>query len=206
MRQLLRFTGILLFAVAILVPSVVSAQKTLRQKMADDFCTELNKQNLPDTYDDKAMQQIGLVILPVVGKYKDQIKKEMGLEMMSQEDFQKVGEIIGQEAVLTCPKFQKMMTKMTEGQTSEVKMLSTVNGTFLGVATSGNFNYLRIKGSDGRETKVWWFQFFQGADLLANPAALKDKAVSLSVLEEEVYEPTLKDYVKIKVAKSFTVK
>jgi hypothetical protein len=206
MRQLLRNSTLLLLFSALLLPGFVSAQKTLRQKMADDFCTELTKQNLPDTYDEKSMEQIGLVILPVVGKYKDQIKKEMGLEMTTQEDFQKVGEMIGQEAVLTCPKFQKMMTKMTEGQSSEVKMLSTVNGTFLGVATSGNFNYLRIKGADGREVKVWWFQFFQGADLLANPAALKDKAVTLSVLEEEVYEPTLKDYVKIKVAKSLTVK
>lgn len=174
--------------------------------MADDFCTELTKQNLPDTYDEKAMQQVSLLIFPVVGKYKDQIKKEMGLEMNSQEDYQKVGEIVMQEALPVCPKLQKMATKIAEGQSSEVKILSTVNGTFLGVATSGNFSYLRIKGSDGREIKVWWFQFFQGADLLANPAALKDKAVTLSVVEEEVYEPTLKDYVKIKVAKSLAVK
>lgn len=205
MRHLLRNAGFTVLFCAVLFPGL-SAQKTLRQKMADDFCAELTKQDLPDTWDDKTMEKIGLVILPVVGKYKEQIKKEMGLEMVSQEDYQKVGEIIGQEAALNCPKFQKMVNQMVNDQTSEVKMLSTVTGTFQGLATSGNFSYLRIKGSDGRETKVWWFEFFQGSDLLANAAALKDKAVTISCVEQEVYEPTLKDYVKIKVAKSFALK
>ena len=185
------------------LPSQLLAQKTLRQKLSDEFCKELNKQDISETWDEKSMEKIGLVILPVVSKFKEEIKKEMGLEMTSQEDFQKVGEIIGAEAVINCPKFQKMMRQMSEGKKQEVKMLTTLEGTFLGVATSGNFSYLRIKGSDGRENKVWWFQFFPGSDQVAN---FKDKAVTLTCIEEEIYEPTLKDYVKIKIAQSIKLK
>lgn len=203
MQLFVRIFNLLALLCLFIFPQSAHAQKTLRQKMADEFCVELGKQDFSKVESDKLMEKIGLAILPVVGKYKDEIKKELNLDMTSQEDFQKVGEIIGSEAVLSCPKFKDVMTNLTSGPKQAVKMVTKVNGTYLGVGASGNFAYLRVKGADGRENKLWWLQYFPGSDELNS---FKDKMVSVSVVEEEYYEPTLKDYVKIKVVQSISLK
>lgn len=83
----------------------------------------------------------------------------------------------------------------------KVKSTTSLDGTFSALDTSGNFACLKVKGADGREQKIWWFEHFNGSDLLIkNPELLNNKKVTVTYVEREVYEPKLKDYVKIKVA------
>ncbi len=183
------------------LPMFASAQKTLAQRMADDFCKELDKQNIPDVWDESTMEKIGLAMIPLTTKYAEEFEKEYKISLETQEDFEEFGRVIGEEASKSCPKFKKMMESMVTSKVEEVKSTASLEGTFTGLDTSGSFACLKLKGDDGREQKIWWFEHFSGAELLTkNPASLNNKEVTVVYVEREVYEPKLKDYVKIKVA------
>jgi hypothetical protein len=93
------------------------------------------------------------------------------------------------------------MENMVESKVEEAKSTASLDGTFTGLDTSGSFACLKVKGTDGREQKIWWFEHFDGSETLTqNPASLNNKKVTVVYVEREVYEPKLKDYVKIKVA------
>jgi len=181
-------------------PLLSSAQKTLGQRMADDFCKELDKQNIPETWDESSMEKISLAMMPVATKYADEFKKEYGVELKTQKDFEEFGRIMGEEAGRSCPKFKKMMENMMSTKVEEVKSTTSFDGTFAGLDTSGSFAFFKVKGADGREQKIWWFEHFNGAELLTNSQTLANKKVTVVYVEREVYEPKVKDYVKIKVA------
>lgn len=182
------------------LPMFASAQKTLAQRMSDDFCEELDNQDI-DEWNEETMQKIGLALIPIATKYADEIKKEYGLEMKTEADYEQFGRIIGAEAAVSCPKFRKLMENMVTSKVEEAKSTASIDGTFIGLDTSGSFAFLKVKDEDGREQKIWWFEHFSGSDILTkNPTSLKNKEVSVVYVEREVYEPKLKDYVKIKVA------
>ncbi len=188
----------------LLAPGLVQAQKTLRQKMADEFCKELDKQDISDTWNEENQQKMGLAMIPVITKYSKEIKSELGIDLSSQDDYKKIGEIIGAEAGLSCPKFRKMMEKLvtTEAAPADLAM----EGTLVELDLTGSFAFFKVKDASGREQKIWWMEYFDGSeDLAKNLTTLRKKQVSITYTEREVYEPKLKDYIKIKVATSFAV-
>lgn len=181
-----------------LTPLAAFAQKTLGQKMADEFCNELEKQGVPDAWDESSMEKISLAMMPVATKYAEDFEKEYKIELKTQKDFEEFGRVVGEEAGKYCPKFKKMMESMMSSKVEEVKSTASLEGTFTGLDTSGSFAFFKVKGTDGREQKIWWFEHFTGSEMLGS--ALNNKKVAVVYVEREVYEPKLKDYVKIKVA------
>ena len=166
--------------------------------MADDFCKELDKQGVPDKWDESSMEKISFAMMPVATKYAEEFKKEYKVELKTQKDFDEFGRVVGEEAGKHCPKFKKMMESMMSTKVEEVKSTASLDGTFTGFDASGSFAFFKVKGADGREQKIWWFEHFSGAEQVNN--ALTNKKVTVVYVEREVYEPKLKDYVKIKVA------
>lgn len=185
----------------ILLPATIFAQKTLSERMAADFCKELDKQNIPEVWDESSMEKIGLAMMPVATKYAEEFEKEFGVELKTQKDFEEFGRVVGEEAGKSCPKFKKMMETMMNSKVEEAKSTTSLDGTFSGLDTSGSFAFLKVKGADGREQKIWWLEHFSGSEILTkNPESLNNKKVTVVYVEREVYEPKLKDYIKIKVA------
>jgi hypothetical protein len=202
MKITFKITNISLFlCIFFALPNLITAQKTLQQKLSADFCVELEKLKLSDEFNEENMQKIGLAMLPVITKYNEQIKKELGIAMESQEDYKKVGELIGQDAALTCPKFRKMTENMLENQIETNEATETLECTFVGIDNSGTVACIRVKEASGRELKIWWMEYFEGSDaLIKTPELMKNKKVSITYIEREIYEPKNKDYVKVKVA------
>ena len=195
----MKFSKVTLFAIFLaLTPITAFAQKTLGQRMAEDYCKELDKQGVPDKWDESSMEKISLAMMPIATKYAEEFEKEYKMELKTQKDFEKFGQVLGEEAGKYCPKFKKMMESMMSTKVEEVKSTASLDGTFVGLDTSGSFAFFKVKGADGREQKIWWFEHFNGAELLNT--TLNTKKVSVVYVEREVYEPKLKDYVKIKVA------
>jgi hypothetical protein len=195
----------ILIPLLLLSATCTQAQSSLQDKMADEFCVEFNKlKDLPATFDESAMQKISVAIIPVVARHKDEILKAFGNKLENQEDYQKIGELIGQVAVIRCPRFKEMMTTIVgETAQSKMKMLTTLQGTLTGVGSSGNFAYLKFKEADGKEIKIWWFEFFQGSENISSSIG---KAVVITCEDSEVYDPTRKEYVTIKVANKLKIK
>lgn len=195
----MKSSKVTLFAILlVLTPITTFAQKTLGQRMADDFCKELDKQGVPDEWNESSMEKISLAMMPIATKYAGEFEKEYKIELKTQKDIEEFGRVLGEEAGKYCPKFKKMMESMMSTKVEEVKSTASLDGTFVGLDTSGSFAFFKVKGADGREQKIWWFEHFNGAELLNN--TLNTKKVSVVYVEREVYEPKLKDYVKIKVA------
>jgi hypothetical protein len=57
----------------------------------------------------------------------------------------------------------------------------------------------------GRTEKLWWLEYFEGADGLVSKALLS-KNVTVRYIEKEVYSAALKDYIIIKVIIGITKK
>jgi hypothetical protein len=182
------------------IPNLLLAQKTLQQKMSADFCVELNKLKLSDDFNEENMQKLGMAMLPIFTKYAEEIEKELGIVLKTQDDYKKVGEIIGQDAALTCPKFKKMTENMVQNQLEKNEETESLEGTFIGMDNSGTLAILRVKDASGREQKILWMEYFEGSEtLIKTPELLKNKKVSITFTEREIYEPKIKDYVKVKV-------
>ena len=79
-----------------------------------------------------------------------------------------------------------------------------ITGTFQRIEEQ-LFSSLVIKTKAGKEEKLWWFQFFEGADeLIKKPAMLAKKNITVRYTVMEVYDSKLKEYRAIKVIKSLT--
>jgi hypothetical protein len=191
----------LVLALSLLLPSLAGAQQTLKQKLGADFCDALNKSGIDDTWSDANMEKIGMLMVPIAGKYSEQIKKELGLDMTTSEDFQKLGEIIGEEAGVNCPKFKRMIENMVDQSMEQAESYETFEATFVGLETSGNFAFFKVKDDKGREIKVWWLEYFPGSEeLQKDPAKFKGKKVLVGFYDRDWYSPTAKDYTSVKVA------
>jgi hypothetical protein len=185
----------------LIFPAILSAQKSLKERLAQEFCEELNKQEVPEVLDEAAMQQLGLAMVPTITKHLEEIKKEFGLDMDSQQSFEEIGRIIGAEAGISCPKFKKMMDEMMRPKIEETMNTVSFDGSFQSLDTSGSFAFFKVKDDSGREQKIWWLEYFAGSELLKKDAkSLKDKRIKVSYIEREVYEPRLQEYIKVKIA------
>lgn len=188
-----------------------TAKDSLAQLLGAAFCEALEKNPLPKNDYNAALSSISLLILPIINEHKTLIKKELGLQLVSKEDFRLVGEIIGAEAALTCPAFREWtIEQYTNGtlKTEPTEIIEEVpaenevmTGTFLGLGSDGSFTYLKLKGFDGRESKIWWFGYFEGSENLKDGGAVwNGKQISVEYYEAEIYSTVLQDYVKSKIA------
>ncbi|WP_276500876.1 hypothetical protein [Terrimonas pollutisoli] len=195
---------LLLTAFASILFQQVNAQdSTLTQKMTNNFCVEFSKKDF--TKFKGAEMEIGLLIMPIIEKYSKEIEKEWGLSTQNEEDYEKISRKIGQESARGCPKFVEFIKnnlseiKDSEEEEEEIK---SVSGVFQRIENN-LFSILVVKTKTGKEEKLWWFQFFDGSDLLIeNPAAFNRKNITVKYTEMEVYDPKLKDYRPIKVIQS----
>jgi len=198
----MRKYAIVLFLSALLSFSgktMAQQDTTLAQKISREFCEEFSKKDFA-RFSGSEME-IGLIILPIVLKYKNEIEKEWKLSPDNEEDFEKIGERVGAEAALTCPKFQEFIRSNLSEITAmdEDKELKSVSGTLQRIEENF-FQVLTVKTKSGKEERLWWFQFFEGSEeLLDNPNKLLKKNIKIKYTEMEVYDPKLKDYRKIKV-------
>ena len=59
---------------------------------------------------------------------------------------------------------------------------------------------MQVKNADGKIEKIWWMEYFEGANNLLSGKIKINKTISVHYVEREIYNGRLKDYVKIKVA------
>ncbi len=193
---------------AFLVPFTLLAQKdsTLEQRIGRSFCVEFQKIDKEKLKSKSWDVELGLTILPLIQQYKDDIKKEWGLSADDEGGFEKIGEKIGQVAAMNCPAFQEFVMNNID----KIKDMDdedeerNVSGQFIRLE-QGLFSYIVIKAKNGKEEKLWWFEYFKGADeLLAGLNDWKNKPVTFTYRESEVFDATLKEYRKIKIITGVT--
>ena len=194
------FNARLLLLIAFILSSTASfAQKetsAFDKKIIKEFCDEFTKA-APSLNKENIEMQVGLIILPIMTKYEEEIKKEWNLEITSQTDMEKVGYKIGQLGATQCPSFRSFMIDNLSTIVDN-KMLK-VDGKLLKIEGQP-FSYLVVQNSAGKTEKIYWLEFFEGAEKLSGTSNLLNKVVTVEYKEIEVYDATNKEYKKIKVA------
>ena len=119
-----------------------------------------------------------------------------------------------------CPAFTKIATAMMENDDydtmqmempmqmqSKVETAQSINGVVTKVEEK-DFTYITVKTAAGRELTFLYYEYVPGSDEWIKDAVnkLKNKTVSLSYVETEVYQPKFKQFMNVKAIKTFTIK
>lgn len=178
---------------------------SFQDSLVNDFCNEFSKSGgtLPK---ENFASEVGMMMLPLFTKYRDQIKKEWGFDVGDAADAEKAGEKIGQLTVIGCPAFREFVKNNLETildhRSSSPSM--KYEGKILRVEGSP-FAYLVVKNTIGKEEKMYWMEYFEGADQLGKRSFL-NKNVVIKYRELEVYQTLTKDYKIIKVITGVSLK
>src|SRR5687768_3576873 len=182
------FSGLLFISIK---NSFAQKDSTLTQKITIEFCNEFSKKDFSEF---KGFEmELGLLIVPIIEKYSREIEREWGLSRGNDQDYEKISEKIGKEAALGCPKFLEFVrNNLSEiKESTDEDETKSITGTFQRIEEQ-LFCSLVIKTKAGKEEKLWWFQFFEGADeLIKTPAMLAKKNITVRYSEMEVYDSKL---------------
>ncbi|HVF82262.1 MAG TPA: hypothetical protein VM884_10025 [Flavisolibacter sp.] len=164
-----------------------------------DFCDSFTKA-APRINKDNMTVEMGMMIVPLLSKYSAEIKKEWGLEISNKEDLRKMGEKIGQFAAVKCPSFLEFIKdNLTEIAQHDENNSKTYAGKLLKIE-GAPFAYLLVQDRKGKTDKLYWLEFFEGADKLTSQGSIYlNKPVTLTYKEVEVYQAVAKEYKTIKV-------
>jgi hypothetical protein len=195
------------------------SQDTSLSKAAVSVCDCLTKSKIEEKSSPEQMQQVFLNCM--FTSAPDLISKIVS----SGEDYQKAGEEIGTKLAMEmmkngCPAFTKIASAMamSGGDDAADSLLSnptnssaeetqSIQGTVTKVEER-DFTYITIKTTAGREQTFIYYRYVPGSDEWIKDAVtkLKNKNVSLSYVESEVYQPKFKQFMHVKEIKTLTLK
>lgn len=194
------------------------SQDTSLSKAAVSVCDCLTKSKIEEKSSPEQMQQVFLNCM--FTSAPDLITKIVS----SGEDYQKAGEEIGTKLAMEmmkngCPAFTKIAAGMAmNGGDDADSLLSnpinsaaeetqTVQGTVTKVEER-DFAYITVKTPAGREQTFIYYRYVPGSDEWIKDAVtkLKNKNVSLSYVESEVYQPKFKQFMHVKEIRTLTLK
>jgi len=204
-------TRTLFFAVSSLllsISSIAQSDSSLSKRISKDFCDEFEKIKANITKENMEMQ-VGLLILPLLSKHMEDIKKEWKLDPSNQGDLEKIGRKIGEQAAMACPAFQNFImnniSAIVDNDKSGHKDDETLwaSGTIQKIEGQP-FAYVTVKRTNGKTEKLYWMEYFEGADkLIGDIKKYSNQTVIFGYKEIEVYDPLIKEYKKIKVITEF---
>lgn len=190
-----------LLVICLQITAGAQKDSTLDQRIGVAFCTEFSKIDSSKLTADGWEMELGLMILPLFEKFSAEIEKEWNISSDDPDGMEKIGEKIGQIAALKCPAFQQFVLKnLDKLGLDEEGSEKSVEGKLIRIEQQGPFNQLIIKAKNGKDEKLWWFEFFEGADeLLSKPDKFKNETLKVKYKEMDVYDALIKEYRVIRV-------
>lgn len=180
------------------------SKDSLLKKMAAEMCVDIKANDSVLRKADNFEMQLGLLMIPVMTAYKESLEKVIP-GFVFENDLESISEQIGVQLAMSCPSFLQLVSSHPEfiNQTN-LNPERTIEGKLL-LIQEADFTHIQVKGSNGRTEKLWWLEYFDGADELVSKSLLS-KNVNVRYIEKEVYSAALKDYIIIKVIKGISKK
>jgi hypothetical protein len=206
-NKVIRFMMVVGMVVAAIAGQAQNNRDSLMKLVVKDVCEELSTKNLSGKNMDELQMEIGMAFMPALMKHKDALEKELGGDITDKAGMEKLGQAIGMRLFTECPAFLKIMGDMDPSALDKPTKIpvtigggASIKGTLLKVVP-GELTHLLVKDSKGKTVKIWWMDYFDGSDDMAdNPQKMINKKVTVDYTEKEVYNVALKQYIKIKVA------
>tara|TARA_R110002073_G_scaffold15953_2_gene62076 strand:- start:5609 stop:6229 length:621 start_codon:yes stop_codon:yes gene_type:complete len=169
-------------------------------KVAKETCEYLNKDEVKSLNNSEKTMKLGVFIITIYGKYKDELEKEGVFFDISKgekggRDF---GEKVGMNMVKFCPDALMALAGKDDFNEVEVDEMvevgKFVEGKILSIKGE-EVNTLTIKDVSGKTQKFLWLENFKGSDKLIETRKVKNIKVKVSYKNIEVYSPKLKEYI-----------
>ncbi len=203
MKKILICCSIMLFSSVCLFAQV--SKDSLLKLMTKETCNEISNKDFSGKNMDELQMELGLAMMPVVMKYQDELQTAYGISMEDQSGMEKMGMEIGLQLAKDCPAFLKMFVnnpgalKEIAGNNNTDAAVMNISGTLIKIVT-GDITYIQVKDASGKIEKLWWMEYFDGsAKLITDASTMVNKQVKVKYTEKEIYNATLKEYIKIKV-------
>ena len=182
-------------------------------KTAVAVCDCLEKANITESSSEMQMQQAFMNC--IISSAPDLFEKITS----SGDDYMTAGQEIATKLVMEmmkngCPAFTKIAGAMANGGGFEMTMpaqvqtekVESTDGTVIKVEER-DFTYITLKTAAGRELNFIYYSYVPGSDeWIKDPTTkLKNKNVTLSYVESEVYQPKFKQFMNVKQIKTLTI-
>jgi len=199
----------------LLLSKAQSTTDTSMRATAVAVCDCLGKANITDKSTTEQMQQAFLNC--IITSAPDFIAK-IGSNGNDLNAAQEIATQLGMEMIkINCPAFMKIANAMmnddsnglqlTMPSTVETEKVESTDGVVINVEEK-DFVYIKVKTTAGRELNFIYYNYVPGSDdWIKDPVTkLKNKNVSLSYTENEVYQPKFKQFMNVKQIKTLTIK
>jgi len=172
---------------------------SLIKKMSAEICKEIKANDSMLLKTVNFEMQLGLLMVPIMSQYKIEIAEVVpGFSFENSEALEKLTEELGTVMAMNCPIFLTIIAARPELiNNTNLNPERSLEGKLMQIQ-EGDFTSIQVKLSNGRTEKLWWMEFFEGADTLGSKE-LVSKKVSVRYIEKEVYNAAIKDYIIIKV-------
>ena len=173
------------------------------KQVTKETCDELSKADFSNKSTNEFKLALGLALVKVVAAHQAELKT-IGVSVSEPQSLEKIGNDVGVQLVTTCPSF---LAALTENPNTVKELLDndrastkgSISGKLVKVV-SGDFTHLQIEDLKGKVERVWWLEYFDGSNkLMTDPQGQLNKVIKVDYVEREMFNSTLKDYVKIKV-------
>jgi hypothetical protein len=174
---------------------------SFEKKIVGEFCEGFEKIASRVTKDNMDME-IGMLFLPLLSKYEKEIKKEWNLDATDAKDLAAIGTKLGELSAVRCEPFRDFVMNNIDA----INKGKDTDATFEAKGTLAKieglpFVYMLVQNKAGKTDKIYWLEFFDGAqELSVNASSYLNKTVTVSYKEMEVYDNQNKEYKKIKIA------
>lgn len=199
---------IILFSICFLLFSVSMysqiSKDSLIKLMSNETCEEIGKKDFSNKNMDELQVELGMAMLPIIAKYENELKTVLDVSMDDQKGLENMGRLVGMQLAKDCPAFLKIFMNNPQAIKDVTgKNIETSSGSTSGILLKivpGDFAYIQVKDGSGKTEKIWWMEYFDGSDKLVNsPQNYLNKAVKVNYVEKDMYNSTLKEYVKVKI-------
>ena len=196
----MKYLSLLLLSVTMLLTASAQTKESIYTTIANDLCKEIKENMAQLKQADDIQMELGMMMLPYFNKYEAEIKKALpNFDLTDPKEAQNLGMEVGKKLV-GCPEFLTLITsnkELMKESAGVLKTSMTLNGTLQSVI-AGDFTSINVKTASGKVEKIWWMEYFPGENKLLD-GSLMNKVVTVKYTEKEIYNFTLKDYVKVKV-------
>ena len=175
--------------------NIYSQDKTAIDKIGKETCKyfKKNKEELNNLSKNERVAKLGIKMLSLYDKYKDDLKAE-GIEVDISDDSstEAFGQKVGVSMANHCLDLLLLLSEDFPDEEDEVNF--NVVGKLKSIS-GDELSYVSLKDKNGKTQKFVWLNNFEGSDKLINSKKIKNLKVKLSYINVELYSPKLKEYI-----------
>ena len=176
--------------------NVYSQGKTTIDIIGKETCKyfQKNKKELNNLSRNERVAKLGIKMLSLYDKYKEDLKAE-GIEVDISDDSstEAFGQKVGISMANHCMDLLLLLSEdFTDEEEDEVSF--NVVGKLKSIS-GDELSFVSLKDENGKTQKFVWLNNFEGSDKLINSKKIKNLKVKLSYINVELYSPKLKEYI-----------